>query len=841
MSKHYKVALSLAFVLLLLSLLIFFRHSLVIKLANHFILPPPMQLNCLEFSLNWQLDADIEKICLSTDSLTLLGRDLNWQRQENSLSAQYIAIKLLPAEQSSPTAIPLTLPEGLPMINIQLLEINSAHLKQAIKLKVEQKDRQQFKLLANWQASLSLTEGRLSGDIQWTLADIKALGLDLDLDFEGIEAEQMHSTIASHFSFDGDTLVTENTLHFSQDIRFKDCAMALIASGKNTISASLSNKAASLDLSQMALQLKLSSLDCAPLQDLPAELRSTEFALLLNEPLALTANNIKTAALTLNSQNGPAIELLVKQLEYAFTGQAQANFLLNIEQQNKLKLLSKGQLRLVNNELQLDSENNISVSKWAIQGTSVDTFNGDFRLNYGDKTIEVTGQAAVNHLQIDQQNITIDDMTSSYTLKYNPSVGLNLNGLASAKQLKNPTITATKISSKFAVTGTDFTLLNMELDNSIARLSQDDNIISTITNHLKLTLVQQHLLQGEGSSQLAKVTIMGVKLADLSAEHTFNLNVSGQTLSSHHNVKLSKNFTLGLSTDNYLANIKVKEQAITALAPFSKQLSAKLSLLTGKLSANIQARLDTLSAQGNISLNDVSASYEDILLNKLNYAPELVFDSATLQLRPAMLRIESINAGVPLENFVASIDGSLAELVANKISFHLFAGTASIDKFYLDGRDQRFEVKVNNLDLARLLELEKQSGIEVSGRLAGNLPMTLNKGALSIVQGRLYNQHDGKLRIHNNAAFEALKAQQPSLSKKLSLLEQLNFEKLESDVNMDQDGQLKMNIAIVGFNPLAKETVNFNYGHDENVLVLLRALRLTDSLSKRIEQNIQNH
>jgi hypothetical protein len=877
MFKHYKVVLSLGFVLLFICLLTFFRHPLVMKLANHYFLPPPIKLSCLEFSLNWQLDVDVSKICLSSDSFTLLGKSLSWKRQENSLSAQYIAIKLLPLEQqNSESTVPLSLPEGLPLINIQALEIDSPLLNKAIKLKVVQNNKQQFTLSANWQATLNLVDKQLSGDISWTLADIKALGLDVD--FQALTSEQLNAPITSHFSFDGDQLVTQNTLDFKYNMGIEDCPLLLSAVGNTIINASLSSKQASLDFNLMQLQLQLASADCALLQDIPAELRSTSFAIVLNEPMILTVDNVQTSSLMVSSQNGPTIELLINQLQYEFSGKGKSDFILSVEQGTKLKFLSRGQLSLLNKQLQLDSKNKLSVSKWTQQDTNVMDFSSDFTLGYDGKTIVLSGQASANQIKLEKQKITIDGLTSSYlvnydptfglslsgqasanklqlleqdiaidgltstyTFKQDPTLGLSLNGLASVKQLKTPTMLASELSSKFELAGTELDLLKIKLDNTIGQLSQDNNVVSSIGNQLNLTLTQQNLLQGKGASQVSNVSAMEVKLANLSAEHTFKLDLAAQQLTSHHNINLAKNFDLGLSTNNYLANIEIKDQAISALIPFSKQLSPKLSGLNGKLSANIQARLDTFATQGEINLIDVNASYEDILISKLNYAPEFTFDSGTLQFSPAKLRIESLNAGVPIDSFVASIEGSLTELVANKISLNLFAGTAAIEQFYLDGRDQKLTVVVNNIDLARLLELEKQSGIEVTGHIAGTLPMTLNKGALSIEQGRLYNQHDGKLRINKNAAFEALKAQQPSLSKKLSLLEQLNFEKLESDVNMTQDGQLKMNIAIVGFNPVAKETVNFNYGHEENVLVLLRALRLTDSLSKKIEQNIQNH
>ena len=56
---------------------------------------------------------------------------------------------------------------------------------------------------------------------------------------------------------------------------------------------------------------------------------------------------------------------------------------------------------------------------------------------------------------------------------------------------------------------------------------------------------------------------------------------------------------------------------------------------------------------------------------------------------------------------------------------------------------------------------------------------------------------------------------------------------------MDSDGLLLLDFSILGQNPNQQQAVNFNYHHEENILTLLRSLRLTDSVQNQIEKKIK--
>ncbi|MGO3643523.1 MAG: intermembrane phospholipid transport protein YdbH family protein, partial [Pseudoalteromonas sp.] len=92
------------------------------------------------------------------------------------------------------------------------------------------------------------------------------------------------------------------------------------------------------------------------------------------------------------------------------------------------------------------------------------------------------------------------------------------------------------------------------------------------------------------------------------------------------------------------------------------------------------------------------------------------------------------------------------------------------------------------------------------------------------------------LIIADNAAFNAVKAQQQELEPIIGLLENLDIQSLKSSVNLKPDGWLYLGVSLQGYNQVQKQQVNFNYNHEENVFTLLRALRLSDEITQKVEQ-----
>ena len=170
------------------------------------------------------------------------------------------------------------------------------------------------------------------------------------------------------------------------------------------------------------------------------------------------------------------------------------------------------------------------------------------------------------------------------------------------------------------------------------------------------------------------------------------------------------------------------------------------------------------------------------------------------------------------------------------ISGNVFDGVFELDKYTLLKSQQTANVTFKDIDASKLITLDDKSGITLTGRLKGWLPLHFSDSGVEVTNGNLLNQGEGKLIISNNVAFDSVMQQQQELQPVLSLLKNLEIQKLNSTVALKSDGWLNLGVNLQGFNEPEQQQVNFNYNHEENVFTLLRALRLSDEITQKVEQ-----
>lgn len=807
MNKAIKGATVVLSITILLAMLAGYRNVLALALINHYVLPANIQLNCLEFSPTRHLNIELNQVCLTGENFKLEGENLLWYRNKNTLKAQHVElyIESTPQAADKNTSIPLAIPDSFPLINIKQFDIYSHLLEKPLRLQITQKSRNQLYVSSGWQANITLSPEQWSGQINWTIADLKALGLDIDR--ARLSTAQKTSPINTEFSFDGRHIVTHSQLALLQQIVMQNCQFDVEGNGEVLIRADIGNQIGSIDLSRFNLSGSFLATDCPLVQTLPDSLVINKATLSFPRSIEVNSQGISVANIILNSRDTQALKMNIDNASYQFNAAATAGFSLLLEPEESIKLVSTGQLIADSTNLSVKTYNQLFISNLTYQQLELTQLKSDFEFNY--KTDE----------------------------------GINVEGQASIAQLKRADIQALGITSHFEISGPSLEHLNIVLENNLAKVGNTGNKdfqLSKLANQLDFTLNEFNLLNGTGQSQIGQLNIAGKTINKIRTKHQIQANIKQQHIASEHKIDLEKGFSFVVKTDDSAANIDIANQAVTKLDSLAKLLLPELTLQSGSVSATAISDLATFNTTGQIQFNNISGGYLDFDFAGFNYAPEFLFDSVNLQLADASLTLASLNAGVLLENISASVGGNMSNLLSHDLHANILGGTVNLDNFWLDGREQRAQLNLEDIDMSQLLELEKQSGIELNGHIAGILPLVFSNQQVSIRNGQLYNQHDGTLKINNNSAFNALKSQQPSLANRLSLLEQLNFEKLESIINMSNDGLLKMDIAMVGFNPIAKEKVNFNYTHEENVLVLLKALRLTDSVSKKIEQRIQH-
>lgn len=151
-------------------------------------------------------------------------------------------------------------------------------------------------------------------------------------------------------------------------------------------------------------------------------------------------------------------------------------------------------------------------------------------------------------------------------------------------------------------------------------------------------------------------------------------------------------------------------------------------------------------------------------------------------------------------------------------------------------------IAVSALALERLLALYPQQGLYGQGLLGGALPLRLDGHQLSIRQGQLISQGEGGVIRYRPTADVALMGQQnPGIQLALDALTDFRFDLLDLTLDYAPDGEAVMRARLKGRNPDWQQgrPVDLNLTIEENLLDLLRTLRLSDRVTDAIDRRVR--
>jgi len=182
-------------------------------------------------------------------------------------------------------------------------------------------------------------------------------------------------------------------------------------------------------------------------------------------------------------------------------------------------------------------------------------------------------------------------------------------------------------------------------------------------------------------------------------------------------------------------------------------------------------------------------------------------------------------------------------LLIGEAAVTLLGGRVTTRALRYDGiHESPFDIEIAHLDLARVVALEQQQGIEASGLLDGHLPVTLTPRGLSIADGKLSAQPSGGvIRYQGTDRVREMAATNPNLKLVLNALANYQYDKLDVGVDYAEGGELVLQLALTGRNPNwnAGQPIHLNVSITENIPILLRSLRLADDISVELEKRMK--
>ncbi len=290
----------------------------------------------------------------------------------------------------------------------------------------------------------------------------------------------------------------------------------------------------------------------------------------------------------------------------------------------------------------------------------------------------------------------------------------------------------------------------------------------------------------------------------------------------------------------------------TALTPWLPPGLKPLSVTRGTLSALGRAHLDgrqwTLDVQPRIRQADLIWD-EHTRVHDLNLTQRLRLNAAGQLRSNGQLAIDHTDSGLRVFGPQLDFDLNLPARGAPRISLSAFSlsaldGIIAIPALSFNPLHPVIDTRiaVAALELERILELYPQEGLYGSGVLGGALPLKLDGNQLSISQGQLLSQGEGGvIRYQPTAEVSLMGQQNPGIQLALEALTDFRFDLLDLTLDYRPSGDAVMKARLKGRNPGWQQgrPVDLNLNIEENLIDLLRTLRLTNSVTDAIDRRFR--
>ena len=254
-----------------------------------------------------------------------------------------------------------------------------------------------------------------------------------------------------------------------------------------------------------------------------------------------------------------------------------------------------------------------------------------------------------------------------------------------------------------------------------------------------------------------------------------------------------------------------------------------------------------------VALKQIGGYYENVLVAGVNATVKIIANDVKnfATLSPSTVSVRSLNAGIEVQNTSFELNLRMGEgdtfptADLENFSANLFGGQISSPRIYVDlnRSPSLFTVKLDGIQLRKLLELEQQKGLNGTGILDGVIPIALSPTSVEIANGRIEARAPGgtiQFQPQEETVQTLVKAN-PQMEIVLQSLRNFHYDVLQAQVNYQADGTLNLATRLEGKNPdlQGARPVHFNLNVEENIPALLKSLRVVKGIEEKIEKFFQ--
>nr|WP_275579324.1 YdbH domain-containing protein [Alloalcanivorax marinus] len=261
-----------------------------------------------------------------------------------------------------------------------------------------------------------------------------------------------------------------------------------------------------------------------------------------------------------------------------------------------------------------------------------------------------------------------------------------------------------------------------------------------------------------------------------------------------------------------------------------------MSLQGGDLSLDGDWRwTDTLTLDGRLRGRDLALDWGSVQARDLDLELALGWDGQRPSLATVTpLTLARLDVGVPITDIRMDLDSDLSTWTVRRVHADLLGGELRAPRLTWPSPGWQ-PVVLTRIELEQLAALQGEPAVSLSGRVGGYIPLQLLADSVAVNNGRLANETPLSLAILPSSGAQAMAQSNQAVSIALDALNPLRIDTFQAQVDMAADGWLDARVTIRGQNPQRNNLpVVFNYTHRENVLELLRSLRIGDQITDQV-------
>ncbi len=249
-----------------------------------------------------------------------------------------------------------------------------------------------------------------------------------------------------------------------------------------------------------------------------------------------------------------------------------------------------------------------------------------------------------------------------------------------------------------------------------------------------------------------------------------------------------------------------------------------------------------LTARGSLAASAVDATWADFRFRGLTGRSDFSFVDGALALGAGELALDEAFVGATIRAIHAGFALTGRQLALRDLRASIFEGNVRAGDFTyaIDGGNADLSVSLDGIQLAEVLKLQDQQ-LSGTGTLDGTLPLQVRGNVAEVRGGMISARPPGGTIAYAKARDYAKNIGQPGFEFAISALSDFRYTRMESSIDYDRANVLKLGVKLYGHNPDVEDgrPINYNLNVSQNVLDLLRSLRATDEVSRRLENRLQ--